>query len=71
MPAARADGDRRGTPLADAKRDTSRLDGYVWHSLRHTCASRLAVADVDRRPLVGAELTEFVDDGWRPGRKWR
>ena len=32
-------------------RDASRLDGYVWHSNRHSFASRLAMAGVDLRTL--------------------
>ncbi|PYN99876.1 MAG: hypothetical protein DMD89_09855 [Candidatus Rokuibacteriota bacterium] len=30
-----------------ANKDASRLDDYVWHSNRHTFASRLAMAGVD------------------------
>lgn len=33
--------------LRKADRDASRLEGYVWHSNRHTFASRLAMAGVD------------------------
>ena len=33
--------------LKAANRDASRLNGYVWHSNRHTFASRLAMAGVD------------------------
>jgi len=39
--------ERARAALADAKQDTTRLDGYVWHSNRHTFASRLAMAGVD------------------------
>jgi len=39
--------ERARAALREAKRDTSRLDGYVWHSNRHTFASRLAMAGVD------------------------
>ena len=39
--------ERAREALADAQHDTSRLDGYVWHSNRHTFASRLAMAGVD------------------------
>jgi len=28
-------------------RETNRLEGYVWHSNRHSFASRLAMAGVD------------------------
>jgi integrase len=33
--------------LTEAGKDPSRLDGYVWHSNRHSFASRLAMAGVD------------------------
>ena len=39
--------ERARATLADAQRDTTRLEGYVWHSNRHTFASRLAMAGVD------------------------
>jgi site-specific recombinase XerD len=39
-------------------KDTTRLLGYVWHSNRHTFASRLAMAGVD--PLTLKEL-----GGWK------
>lgn len=32
-------------------KDTSRLDGYTWHSNRHTFASRLVMAGVDLRTV--------------------
>jgi integrase len=44
--------------LSEAGKDTSRLEGYVWHSNRHTFASRLVMAGVDPRTVQ--EL-----GGWR------
>jgi thiamine pyrophosphate-dependent acetolactate synthase large subunit-like protein/site-specific recombinase XerC len=44
--------------LRAAGRDASRLDGFSWHSLRHSFASRLVMAGVDLRSV--AEL-----GGWR------
>jgi integrase len=44
--------------LRKAGADASRLDGYVWHSNRHTFASRLVMAGVD--PFTVKEL-----GGWR------
>ena len=44
--------------LREAGKDTSRLDGYTWHSNRHTFASRLVMAGVDLRTVQ--EL-----GGWR------
>ena len=32
-------------------RDTSRLEGFTWHGLRHTFASRLVMAGVDLRTV--------------------
>ena len=32
-------------------RDTSRLEGFTWHGLRHTFASRLVMAGVDLRSV--------------------
>ena len=37
--------------LRDAGKDSSRLVGYVWHSNRHTFASRLIMAGVDLRTV--------------------
>ena len=44
--------------LASAGKDGSRLEGFTWHGLRHTWASRLVMAGVDPRTLP--EL-----GGWR------
>lgn len=44
--------------LLAAGLDASRLDGYTWHSNRHTFASRLVMAGVDLR-------TVQVLGGWR------
>jgi hypothetical protein len=44
--------------LREAGKDPSRLDGYTWHSNRHTFASRLAMAGADL--LTVKELR-----GWR------
>jgi integrase len=44
--------------LRDAGRDPSRLEGFTWHGLRHTFASRLVMAGVDLRTVQ--EL-----GGWR------
>jgi len=44
--------------LRAAGKDASRLDGYTWHSNRHTFASRLVMAGVD--PLTVQEL-----GGWK------
>ena len=44
--------------LAAAGKDGSRLEGFTWHGLRHTWASRLVMAGVDPRTLQ--EL-----GGWR------
>jgi hypothetical protein len=37
--------------LASTGQDASRLDGFTWHGLRHTWASRLVMAGVDLRTL--------------------
>jgi site-specific recombinase XerD len=37
--------------LRDSGTDTSRLDGYTWHSNRHTFASRLVMVGVDLRTV--------------------
>jgi len=37
--------------IRDAGGDASRLDGFTWHSLRHTFASRLVMAGVDLRTV--------------------
>jgi integrase len=50
--------DRGRSALRAAGADASRLEGYVWHSNRHTFASRLVMAGVDLRTLM--ELC-----GWR------
>lgn len=50
--------ERARAALRDAGRDLSRLEGFTWHGLRHTFASRLAMAGVDLRTLQ--EL-----GGWR------
>jgi site-specific recombinase XerD len=42
---------RAQAALREQGRDASRLDGYVWHSNRHTFASRLVIAGVDLRTL--------------------
>jgi integrase len=50
--------ERAQASLRDAGRDVSRLDGYTWHSNRHTFASRLVMAGVDLR-------TVQVLGGWK------
>src|SRR5262249_31689374 len=40
----------RGT-LKDGGKDNSHLDGYTWHSNRHTFASRLVMAGADLRTV--------------------
>src|SRR5262245_16133281 len=50
--------ERAQAALREAGKDGSRLDGYVWHSNRHTFASRLVAAGVD--PLTVKDL-----GGWR------
>ena len=42
---------RAQAALREQGRDASRLDGYVWHSNRHSFASRLVMAGVDLRTL--------------------
>jgi site-specific recombinase XerD len=43
---------RRAQAMLRAEaRDDTRLDGYVWHSNRHTFASRLVMAGVDLRTV--------------------
>ena len=37
--------------IREAGGDASRLDGFTWHSLRHTFASRLVMAGVDLRTV--------------------
>ena len=49
---------RAHAALRDAGQDPSRLEGFTWHGLRHTFASRLAMAGVDPRTIQ--EL-----GGWR------
>jgi len=51
--------ERAQAALREARKDASRLDGYVWHGNRHTFASRLVAAGVDL--LSVQEL-----GGWRP-----
>jgi site-specific recombinase XerD len=50
---------RAQTALRQAGGDASRLDGYTWHSNRHSFASRLVMAGVDLR--TAQEL-----GGWKP-----
>jgi len=50
--------ERAQAALREAEKDASRLDGYTWHSNRHTFASRLVMAGAD--PLTVKEL-----GGWR------
>jgi integrase len=50
--------ERAQAVLREAGKDTSRLDGYTWHSNRHTFASRLVMAGVDPR-------TVQVLGGWK------
>jgi integrase len=50
--------ERAQAALREGGKDTSRLEGYVWHSNRHTFASRLVMAGVDLRTVQ-----ELV--GWR------
>jgi integrase len=38
---------RAQVALRDAGKDSSRLEGFTWHGLRHTFASRLVMAGVD------------------------
>ncbi len=42
---------RAQAALREQGRDATRLDGYVWHSNRHSFASRLVMAGVDLRTL--------------------
>ena len=49
--------------LQAAGKDASRLDGYTWHSNRHTFASRLAMAGVDPRDRPGAGWVEDAKHG--------
>ena len=42
---------RAQTALRAAGKDASNLDGYTWHSNRHTFASRLVMAGVDLRTV--------------------
>lgn len=42
---------RAQTGLRAAGRDASRLEGYTWHSNRHSFASRLVMAGVDLRTV--------------------
>jgi site-specific recombinase XerD len=39
------------TALRAAGKDASRLEGYTWHSNRHSFASRLVMAGVDLRTV--------------------
>ena len=43
---------RAQTALRTAGKDASRLDGYTWHSHRHSFASRLVMARVDLRTVL-------------------
>jgi integrase len=43
--------ERAQTTLKEQGRDSTRLDGYVWHCNRHTFASRLVMAGVDLRTV--------------------
>src|SRR5438132_1095576 len=43
--------DRAQKNLRAAGKDASRLDGYTWHSNRHSFASRLVMAGVDLRTV--------------------
>ena len=43
--------ERAMATLKDAGKATTRLDGYTWHSNRHSFASRLVMAGVDLRTI--------------------
>lgn len=55
--------ERARKALVGAGEDASRLAGFVWHSLRHTMASRLVMAGVDLftvQQIMGWESPEMV-----------
>jgi len=72
--------ERARAVLREAGKDGSRLEGYVWHSSRHTFASRLAMAGADPRTIqelggwrslatVMSTPTWRRVTGWRPSRR--
>src|SRR5262245_46458824 len=60
--------ERARAALREAGKDVTRLEGYGWHSNRHSFASRLVMAGVDLRTEVRPLGTSSSTCGGRGAR---